>query len=294
MPAGVGMRVVVGSAMGAASYVILVSVDPRRDGTYLRERQYVTSANLSTRIAIHERFSVARQGWHEWIFDTMALRDGTRVLEVGAGAATLWSTNAPRVPSLELVLTDLSDGMLRDAQRAIGAVGGRGGVGGLASTLRWAVADVQRLPFPDARFDVVVANAMLYHVPDLARAVAELRRVTRPGGVLYAATFGAAHLRELYELVAPYRDGHPSLDSFSLETGPEVLAGAFDAVDVRRYDDALVITEAVPLLAYLDSMIGADAFPATARVALHAEAARLVARDGGWRVTKDGGLLVAR
>ena len=42
------------------------------------------------------------------------------------------------------------------------------------------IADVQALPFPDNRFDVVAALWMLYHVPDLDRGLAEIRRVLRP------------------------------------------------------------------------------------------------------------------
>src|SRR6185436_7427184 len=52
------------------------------------------------------------------------------------------------------------------------------------------VQDVQHLLAPDAAYDVVLALWMLYHVPDLARGLAELRRVLRPGGRLVALTNG--------------------------------------------------------------------------------------------------------
>jgi len=45
--------------------------------------------------------------------------------------------------------------------------------------------DVQAIPYNDASFDVVIANHMLYHVPDLPKALAEIRRVLRPGGLLH-------------------------------------------------------------------------------------------------------------
>ena len=56
------------------------------------------------------------------------------------------------------------------------------------------VFDAQELPFPDDAFDVVVANHMLYHVPEPARAAAEIGRVLRPDGLLLAATNGPDHL----------------------------------------------------------------------------------------------------
>jgi SAM-dependent methyltransferase len=53
-----------------------------------------------------------------------------------------------------------------------------------------AVADAQRLPLPDASAEAVLAMHMLHHVPDIDRAVAEMARVLRPGGVALAASNG--------------------------------------------------------------------------------------------------------
>ncbi|GAA5439069.1 2-methoxy-6-polyprenyl-1,4-benzoquinol methylase, mitochondrial [Deinococcus caeni] len=56
-------------------------------------------------------------------------------------------------------------------------------------------AHAEALPFPDARFDVVLFARVLAHLPDPARALAEARRVLRPGGQVWAAAHGPAHLR---------------------------------------------------------------------------------------------------
>src|SRR5262249_25635887 len=110
-----------------------------------------------------------------------------------------------------------------------------------------------------ASFDVVIANHMLYHVPDLPGAVRELRRVLRPDGLLAAATNGMGHLRELDDIAAAHAGGavrHPvALNlSFRLENGAEQLAAAFDSVELRRFEDGLRITEAEPAVAYVASM----------------------------------------
>ena len=63
------------------------------------------------------------------------------------------------------------------------------------------VGDVQALPFENESFDAAVAAWMLYHVPDVDRAVAELARVLRPGGRLVAVTNSAWNLSELWSLV---------------------------------------------------------------------------------------------
>src|SRR5262249_16734842 len=122
---------------------------------------------------------------------------------------------------------------------------------------RFVVADAQQLPFGDAAFDRVIANHMLYHVPDRAGALAEIRRVLRPGGRFYAATNGRDHLRELGELVARFAPdwtgwaAGSNSQGFRLENGAEQLARWFPRVELRRYEDALVVTEAEPLLAYV-------------------------------------------
>jgi SAM-dependent methyltransferase len=251
-------------------------VSRRSDTDYLRREQYANSNNLTARITIHERFSTNPQSLFSWLFERMELEDGMRVLEVGAGAGSLWVANRARLPVLSLTLTDVSEGMLRDARRALADVVG----------FDWAVADVRRLPFPDGVFDAVIANYMLYHVPDLPSAVAELRRVLGTGGSLFAATFGAANMRELHEVLG----GERYADAFGLESGQAAVRAQFDEVQVERFPDALVVTELEPLLAYAASMISVSALDE----ATSQELARRVAQPGGFRITKDAGLITAR
>ena len=154
-------------------------MDPtlRTNPEYLRRHQYADSRNLDARFQLHDRFSVNQYGWHEWVFDHLQLPGRARVLEIGCGPGLFWQKNASRRPaSWDVTLTDLSPGMLADARRALASPG---------ATHRYATADARHLPWPDAQFDTVIANHMLYHVPDRPRALAEIRRVLRPGGRLY-------------------------------------------------------------------------------------------------------------
>lgn len=59
---------------------------------------------------------------------------------------------------------------------------------------RFVVGDAEHLAFPDASFDVVYSNGVLHHTPDVGRAVAELRRVLRPGGVAKVMLYHRASL----------------------------------------------------------------------------------------------------
>ena len=157
-----------------------------------------------------------------------------------------------------------------------------------------ANVDAQALPFPDDGFDAVIANHMLYHVPDRPRALAEIRRVLRPGGYFYAATNGARHMQELHALATGKSPAEAEpLDrlAFSLENGAAQFAPHFANVALHRYDDALVVTEAEPLLDYLRSM---SARPDRDDAHVAATIADLLARDGAIRITKETGMFVAR
>jgi ubiquinone/menaquinone biosynthesis C-methylase UbiE len=178
------------------------------------------------------------------VFDRLEVADDGNVLEVGCGIGELWRENADRVPrGWRLTLVDRSPGMIA---AAIGA----------ARSADLIVADVQALPLSDASFDVAIANHMLYHVGDRARALAELARVLRPGGRLVAATVGRGHLEEIRQLLARVSDGAwpGSAERFGLETGPPQLEELFEDVQVERYPSTLVVTEAEPLVAYCLSM----------------------------------------
>jgi ubiquinone/menaquinone biosynthesis C-methylase UbiE len=90
--------------------------------------------------------------------------------------------------------------------------------------------DVQDLPFGDEAFDVVAALWMLYHVPDVNRAIGELRRVLRPGGLLVAVTNGDRHLADLRTEAG----GTPVVTGFSTQNGEDKLRAHF--AEVQRTD----------------------------------------------------------
>jgi SAM-dependent methyltransferase len=136
-----------------------------------------------------------------------------RVLEVGPGPGELSERMANELGA-EVVAIDISPRMVElTRERGIEA----------------RVGDVQDLPFADATFDLVVAGWVLFHPPDLDRAVSEISRVLRPGGRLVAATNSESHLRELWELVGIERIGY----SFSAENAESALRPHF--ADVTTY-----------------------------------------------------------
>jgi SAM-dependent methyltransferase len=139
---------------------------------------------------------------------------------------------------------------------------------------------------------------MLYHITCLDDALSEIRRVLKPGGVLYATTVGGGHMRELGDLVEEFA-GSPEQwedtvpDQFLVEDGSQWLSKWFSGVELRHYEDSLEITEAGPLVAYVLSVVGDAALSGSdlARFT-HFVEQRLV-EVGSIRVTKETGLLEA-
>ncbi|HET9116007.1 MAG TPA: class I SAM-dependent methyltransferase [Gaiellaceae bacterium] len=208
--------------------------------------QYATNANLRARIALHDRYSRSPVHYPHWIFDGYAFGDEADVLEVGCGDGNIWRENLDRIPpGWKLTLTDLSPGMVDAAHAALG------------DRAEYVVADVQELPFPDATFDAVIANHMLFHVEDRPRALAEIARVLRPGGTFRATVIGLDHLREIRELAPPPPDSQwtRTRERFTMETVDDELAPFFVDVEIEPVPGPqdLEVTELEHLLDFVRS-----------------------------------------
>jgi SAM-dependent methyltransferase len=270
-----------------------LTVDSSSEQKDLVTDQYRTGENLNARIALHERFSTSPLDWHRWVFDHLPTEPELRVLELGCGTGRLWLTNRGRIPpGWAIILSDRSPGMCREARGRLLTVGHR---------YAFAVADAQAIPFADAHFDVVIANHMLYHVPDRPRAYAEIRRVLRSGGRLLAATNGTDHMRELNELARRFDpalvDAFGRID-FHLENGATELASWFANVSLDRFADGLVVPEAKPMVDYILSTTrgagtGAGSDTRTFRDALSAFVAAELREHGSMRITKSNGVFEA-
>lgn len=225
---------------------------------YLKTQQYKTPDNLQARINIHRNFGkrASEETWTEWVFNQMAIQPGMRILELGCGTGALWREQGHRLPAdCELVLSDLSRGMLRKT------------VNDLSVEVTAYQGDAQVLPFEDNSFDLVAAHHMLYHVPDIDAALRDIHRVLKPGGRLCAATNGTHHMQKLYDLLDDAQilvglhgeiKRSDSAHLFGLENGQEKLKAIFG--NAERVDNIqhLEVTEAQPLIDYINSMWGTE------------------------------------
>jgi ubiquinone/menaquinone biosynthesis C-methylase UbiE len=244
--------------------------------------QYRTSSNLRARIDLHERFSTSPLSYPRWVFDGYDFGDDADVLEVGCGNGNIWRENRDRIPSgWRITLSDLSAGMVDEAQAALG------------DRARYVSADVQELPFADGAFDAVIANHMLFHVADRVRALGEIARVLRQGGLLRATTIGLGHLRRLRELVPPRTGGQweKTRERFTIETVRDELVPFFVDVELEPYPDSLEVTELEPLLDFVRSR--GDVEEAELEPLRRAAEAEIAAR-GSFHVEKDTSRVRAR
>ncbi|NOZ73109.1 MAG: class I SAM-dependent methyltransferase [Chloroflexi bacterium] len=259
---------------------------------YLLQHQYRNAANLQARIALHQQFSTNSYPWQRWVFDHLHLPEGARVLEIGCGPGQLWLENQDRIPaSWDIILSDFSAGMLATARLNLRQI---------PRSFRYQRINAQAIPFISASFDAVIANHMLYHVPDRPRALAEIRRVLKPGGQLLAATNGARHMEELFALrqrLLPDVDRYPfqfNRIAFNLENGTEQLAPFFDDITIHHYKDDLIVTESAPLVAYVYSMLSGYALPTTFHDALTDTIEQEIKNSGAFYIHKYTGLFVAK
>jgi hypothetical protein len=116
--------------------------------------------------------------------------------------------------------------------------------------------DAQEIPFEDETFDAVIANHMLYHVPDKPKALGEIKRVLKSNSHLFATTIGKNHMKEManwIRQVSPKSDFESFGSSFNLENGLEQLKQLFPQVMLSHYPDSLQVTEVKPIIAFIRS-----------------------------------------
>ena len=90
------------------------------DQNYLRNDQYKTATNLTSRIDLHLAYSTNPYGWFCWVFDQLALPHEAKILEIACGRGDLWAMNVNRVPQKwDIILTDLSEEMLAKTRRQL-------------------------------------------------------------------------------------------------------------------------------------------------------------------------------
>jgi ubiquinone/menaquinone biosynthesis C-methylase UbiE len=261
------------------------------DRGYLTQVQYLDDTNLMARQSIYV-YQQPRIDLMASVLDLAGFAGHETVLDVGCGNGRYLAALARRGHAGRVLGADLSPGMLAIAR----AVAPRAAV---------AVADAARLPLADAVTDVVLAPHMLYHVPDRAAAVAEFRRVTRPGGQVLVVLNATDHLAEFGQLTAGtvaalglpdpgFLVEYGTYLSMTLDEGQRLLEAVFDTVERHDFIARLVLPSAEPAAHYIASMRATQAMPDPATFTAAAVERIPFGPDGSFVVTTHCGLLICR
>lgn len=248
------------------------------------EVQYKTADRLNTRISIHEKYSTNPQGFGNWIVSHYDFKPGVRVLELGCGTGNIWLGQDELIERCNpLTLSDFSEGMLTAARETLKGYG----------SIEYRQIDIQSIPYPADSYDAVIANMMLYHVPDLDRGLSEVRRVLKEGGCFYCATYGEKgilpYLCSLFDL--PLADSGLN-HAFTLQNGEQTLRRHFERVERYDYLDSLAVTNVEDLVDYIRSLTGMAPLRAMPRERLRAVLQSHMV-NGVLIVPKDYGMFIA-
>jgi SAM-dependent methyltransferase len=278
----------------------MADLNPRTDHDILTKHAYATDEHLAVRYRIHELYSKPKIDFQQWVVGTFNWRGNEQVLDIGAGSGSYFYEVHRHIPQGNLIAGDLSIGMAKQARTKA--------QDDQYETSQVLTLDAQHLPFPADSFDVVLANHMLYHVPDLKQTIREIHRVLRPEGCLIAATnsqntmpeFDTLTRRACTLLGFPRQGFRPDTADFSLESGTRILGKHFRAV--ARYDlpSAFHFPDVKPVMDYLDSLraVRERQLPDTVTweefmEKMEDQISRLIGHFGELQVSKLAGVLVA-
>ncbi|MDX8419690.1 MerR family transcriptional regulator [Stecheria sp. CLA-KB-P133] len=250
--------------------------------------QYQNAANITARIRLHSLYSTNPLGWFVWLYQQASIQDGMKILEIGCGNGALWQQNLSVLPPhVQIVLSDISAGMIHDVQNRF------------RNDARFScmVFDAAHMPFDDNSFDLVIANHMLFYCDDLSQVLQECARVLKVNGHLEASTYSSRHMKEITELVQSFSpqivlSKDKLYEKFGLDHGAQLLSPYFRDIERRKYQDSIVLHEAEPLIAYILSCHGNQNQLLLDRYKeFHDYVVKMTA--GGFTITKDAGVFLA-
>ncbi len=157
-----------------------VSEEPETDFIFPTGRAWAEDLDYPEELANVPESSVESFAGVANPFSLGRLRPGEHVLDLGSGAGTDSLVAAQMVgPEGSVVGIDMTPEMVAKARASAAATG--------LANVEFLEAEAEQLPFPDARFDVVISNGVIDLIPDKDLVFAELFRVLRPGGRLQLA-----------------------------------------------------------------------------------------------------------
>jgi SAM-dependent methyltransferase len=261
--------------------------------------QYETGGNLRSRVSIYQYLHPEEPidaTFEAWVLGHVEWRGTETAADVGCGPGSYLGELARRAE--RTVAVDLSIGMLKEAREGSGP----------SSMIAVTAGDAQQLPLADKSIDVLLAAHMLYHVKSIDTALAEFRRVVRPGGTLLIVLNGKddkCEIRSVWEEAgsavvggifrAPHWGARVNLDN-----APQEIAKHFSLITVDRLRGRFLFPSADPPIRWIESLRdGTEAALSDEewRDIVRETRSRIsgvIDREGTFSASKDSGIVLAR
>lgn len=215
------------------------------------KEQYKNDKNLNLRANLHS-YNINKVDWDKWCYKQIDFKKNSRVLELGCGSGKFWWKNKENIDeNLDITVSDFSKSMLKIAKSKLKNIN---------SNFKFQEINAESIPYDDNTFDIVIAQHMIYFVPDIEQALNEIRRILVPGGIFYVTANSSDSMKELNELVNDF-DSNSGLNSngystrFELENGTDILKKYFNKVDVEILNGKILVNDPKPVVEYKASTI---------------------------------------
>ncbi|WP_111412012.1 class I SAM-dependent methyltransferase [Billgrantia lactosivorans] len=162
--------------------------------------------------AAYEEYLVGRffRRWAKRLADHAQIAPDERVLDAGCGTGIVARTVAQdRNVTAKVVGLDVNDGMLAEACRR-----------DTDQAVTWQSGALEKLPFDDDEFDVILSQQVLQFVPDREQVLQEFQRVLAPGGRLVLASLRDISFNRSYEALARTLDRHAGKEAGEMMRSP--------------------------------------------------------------------------
>lgn len=188
--------------------------------------------------------------WNHWRLGKQKILPHQKILEVGCGAGKFWKNITDKLPAdIHLTLTDISEKVIDQCQENV-----------IFPNLLFNVADIHDLPFPTHSFDHIISDFVLHAVANLERAIQEMKRVVRAGGIIGIATFGQGNKSEIWDIgnrIDPSLQ-YPlekEIGKFGENNAKAILKNHFNTINEQIYESILKIEDAKTVLNFAKLII---------------------------------------
>jgi len=252
------------------------------------QQQYADDKNLTARMNLHTKHSTNKQGFSTWLWEQYNFNANCRILELGCGNGSQWENKMNILPNgCKIILSDFSNGMVDIVKEKYAE----------HKLFSFQQIDIQNIPYPDDSFDFVIANHMLYHVPDLTKALSEVKRVLKTDGKFFSTTIGSgglpSFLHNAFKYFDPDTKAFTQQFSFVLQNGYEILSEHFSNVKRIDYEDSFSITNTHDLMDWIKSTISIGSYSEQNLDNLFNYFEDIRKKDGAINIPKEVGLFVS-